>query len=78
MSTYKGLRDYIYAIAAVIYVGGMFPLLYLYQTYPTERYQIIPGFTIISVAAAFLLFGQFFVAAWMAPTKQKKEHEPTT
>ncbi|MFI5450504.1 MAG: hypothetical protein ACHQ03_12150, partial [Candidatus Bathyarchaeia archaeon] len=45
MSRYGGLKDNIYVISAIIYVGAMFPLYYLYQAYPLSRYQIIPNYT---------------------------------
>ena len=69
MTGYGGLKEYVFAIAAIIYVGGMFPLYYLYEVFPADRYTLIPTFSWISVAGCILLFGQWFVAALTAPTK---------
>jgi hypothetical protein len=64
-------KEYIFAIAAVIYVAGMFPLFYVYETVPSSTYTLLPTLTIVSIIGAFLLFGQLLVAAWTAPKRAK-------
>jgi hypothetical protein len=72
MASYGGWKEYIFAIAAVIYVAGMFPLFYVYDTSPGSTFTLMPTLTIVSIGGAFLLFGQFLVAAWTAPRKSEK------
>jgi hypothetical protein len=69
---YGGIKEYIYTIAAIIYVGGMFLLLYVYQRYPGSNYTLIPTLTYLSIFGAFLLFGQLFVAVWKGPKEPEE------
>jgi hypothetical protein len=61
---YKDWKDNIYVIAAIIYVGGMFPLYYLYEANRANGYDIIWTVSYISIAGAMLLFLQLLAAAW--------------
>jgi len=63
---YKDWKENIYVIAGIIYVAGMFPLYYLYQTNPASRYDLIWTVSYISIAGAMLLFLQLLAAAWTA------------
>lgn len=59
------LRNHIWLIGAAIYVAGMFPLFYLYQAYPLDRFGLtITRATLISIFGAVgLLFLQMVLAA---------------
>ncbi len=61
---YSGWKDHVWIIASIIYVGGMLPLYYLYQTDPASRYGLISNVSYLSIAGAMLLFLQFFIGAW--------------
>ena len=67
------VKEYIWVIASIIYVGGMFPIFLYYQANPGNRFAGLESVTILSVAGAFLLFGQLFVAAILAPSKKSSE-----
>jgi hypothetical protein len=69
------LTEYFWVIASVIYVGGMFPLYLYYQSDPLGRFGPGTSLDIISTAGAFLLFIQFFVAAWFAPSRKRRADE---
>jgi hypothetical protein len=67
---YGGVKEYIFAIGAVIYVLGMFLLLYVYQMNPGSNYTTIPTVSLVSIFGAIgLLFAQLFVAAWKTPNE---------
>ena len=72
------IKENIYLISALIYVVAMFPLYYLYEAYPAQRYQLIPDLTWISIGGAFLLFLQLFVAAWYARGPTVSETQKTS
>lgn len=75
---YGGIKENIFLIAAIIYVGGMFLLFYVYQTgsptvlLPGNSYSTIPTVTLLSTFGCFLLFLQLFVAVWKTP-KERRE-----
>ena len=73
MAGYSRLKDYIYVIAAIIYVGAMFPLYFVYQSNPSQTFGILPNLSLISIGGAFLVFLQLFVAAWDAPNDVRRE-----
>lgn len=60
------LREELWVIAAAVYVLGMFPLFYLYQTYPLERFgSVSQSMTVISLFGAIgLLFIYMLIGAW--------------
>jgi hypothetical protein len=60
------IRNHIWLIGAAIYVAGMFPLFFLYQAYPLDRFgTTITRVTLISIFGAVgLLFLQMVLAAW--------------
>ncbi len=69
-----GIRNYIYLIGAVIYVGAMFPLLFMYQADPANTYTLIPIYTWISAFGCFLFLVQLFAGALVNnPPKKKAE-----
>jgi hypothetical protein len=72
MSGYKDFKDYIYVISAIIYVAGMFPLYFFYQASPANFG--ISDLSYISIGGAFLVFLQFFAAAWTTQDPVKKEN----
>ncbi len=76
MAGFGVLKEYIVVIAVIIYVGGMFPLLYFYQVDPASRYTLIPDATLLSTFGCLLLFGQWFVAALTAPSKPVQKPKP--
>jgi hypothetical protein len=76
MTGYGGLKESIYIIAAIIYVGAMFPLLYVYQMYPADRFTLLPDLTWFSTGGCILLFGQWLVAALLAPSKPVEKKKP--
>jgi hypothetical protein len=61
-----GLVDNLWVIAAIVYVAGMFPLFYLYQAYPLDRFgDTITRATIISIFGAVGLLSLYiFAGAW--------------
>ena len=72
---YGGVKEWLFAIAAAIYVGGMFLLLYVYQSNPSSvyvNYTLIPDASYLSIFGAILLFGQLFVAAWKTPNEPQE------
>jgi hypothetical protein len=68
------LKDNIWLIGAVIYVAGMFPLFYLYQAYPMDRFGLtITRMTIISIVGAVaFLFAQMFIGAMGEATPESE------
>lgn len=60
------LRYHLWQIAAAIYVLGMFPLFYYYQTMPFDRFSaLIQSLTYISLFGAIVvLFIHMLVGAW--------------
>jgi hypothetical protein len=60
------LKGQLWVIAAIIYVGGMFPLFYVYQTQPLERFgTLATSLTYISIFAAVgILFIHIWLGAW--------------
>ncbi len=75
MAGYGGIKDYIYLIAAVIYVVAMFPLYFVYQSDPSQTFHILPNLALISIGGISLVFLQFLSAAWDARGPEKKEAE---
>ena len=75
MSGYRGIKDYIYVIAAIIYVAAMFPLYIVYQSDPSQTFRSLPDLALISIGGIFLVFLQLFVAAWDAHGPEKREAE---
>lgn len=75
-----GIKEYIYLIGLVIYVGAMFPLFLLYQQSPGNTYTLIPTLTWISAFGCFLFMVQLFAGALVnsAPKKQESESKSTT
>jgi uncharacterized membrane protein len=78
LASYGGLKDYIYLIAAVIYVVAMFPLYFVYQSDPSQTFHILPNLALISIGGISLVFLQFIVASWDAKGPEKKETELPT
>jgi hypothetical protein len=72
LAGYGGLKEYLWVIFAILYVLGMFPLFYVYQAFPADRYTLVPEVAYISTGACVLLFAQFFVAALTVPKSAKK------
>lgn len=68
-----GIKEYIYLIGAVIYVGAMFPLLFMYQADPASTYTYIPIFTWISAFGCFLFLVQLFAGALVGSGAKKQE-----
>jgi hypothetical protein len=66
-------KDDIWIISAIIYVGGMFPLYYLYESNPANRYGLISDVSYISVAGAMILFLQLLTAAWFTKNRPKSD-----
>jgi hypothetical protein len=64
---YGGIKENLYLISAIIYVGGMFLLLYVYQNIPNTNYTLIPTVAYLSTFGALILFAQMLVAAWKTP-----------
>lgn len=60
------IKEDLWVIGAVIYVLGMFPLYYLYNTQPFDRFgTLITGLTLISIVGAVgILFVYMFIGAW--------------
>jgi hypothetical protein len=73
LASYGGLRDYIFLIAAVVYVVGMFPLYFVYQSDPSQTFRLLPNLAYISIGGISLVFLQFLVAAWGARGPEKRE-----
>ncbi len=78
MAGYREIKDYIYVIAAIIYVVAMFPLYIVYQSNPSQAYGILPNLSLISIGGIFLVFLQLFVAAWDAREPPRTELHTTT
>lgn len=67
-----GIKEYIFFIATVIYVLGMFPALFIFHMNNANEYtSFSQNILLISEGAAFLLMGQFLVGAFMAPKKKQ-------
>lgn len=60
------IREELWLIGAIIYVLGMFPLYYLYNAQPLDRFgSLIQGMTYISIFGAVgILFLFMLVGAW--------------
>ena len=60
------LKEELWVIGAAIYVLGMFPLYYLYNTQPFDRFgTLITGLTLISIIGAVgVLFAYMLMGAW--------------
>lgn len=60
------LSEHIWLIGTLIYVLGMFPLFYIYQAYPLDRFgSLAQDLTYISIFGAIgLLFLHMLVGAW--------------
>ena len=60
------LKEELWVIGAAIYVLGMFPLYYLYNAQPFDRFgALITGLTLISIVGAVgVLFAYMFIGAW--------------
>lgn len=60
------LKEELWVIGAAIYVLGMFPLYYLYNTQPFDRFgTLITGLTLISIVGAVgVLFAYMLIGAW--------------
>jgi hypothetical protein len=78
MAKYGGLKEYIVIIGAIIYVGAMFPLYYLYNVDPGARYTLLPNLTWFSAFGCMLLFGQWIVGALLAPSKPVRKSQPNS
>ena len=70
-----GIKSYIYLIGLVIYVGAMFPLLFMFQADPSNTYTIIPTLTWISAFGCFLFMVQLFAGALVSSPPKKKQSE---
>ncbi len=64
-------KEYIYAIGAIIFVGGSFLTFYAYETYPSMRFTLVPNVALIPTAGWLILFCQLFVGAALAPRERK-------
>ena len=60
------LKDQLWAIGALIYVAGMFPLFYVYVTMPLDRFgALAQTLTYISLFGAIvILFLHMLLGAW--------------
>lgn len=60
------IKEELWVIGAIIYVLGMFPLYYLYNAQPFDRFgTLITGLTLISIVGAVgILFIYMFIGAW--------------
>lgn len=60
------LKEELWLIGTIIYVLGMFPLYYLYNAQPFDRFgSLITGLTYISIFGAVgVLFLYMLVGAW--------------
>lgn len=67
------LKEHFWLLAAVIYVGGMFPLFVLYEMFPADRFgALISNMTYISIVGVTgLLFLFMMVAAFGSNTVSK-------
>lgn len=65
-----GVKEYIFLIAAVIYVLAMFPAMFVFQANPANTYTITSNILLISEGGCFLLMGQLLVGAFTAPKKK--------
>ena len=70
------LKDYIWTIGAIIYVGFMFPVFYLYTDLHDTSYGI---FDIIATIGGLLVVAQmFFAAIPKEPTHEQVEKSKET
>jgi hypothetical protein len=69
-----GLSENIWVIAAAIYVLGMFPLFYYYQSFPLDRFgTTITRLTLISIFGAVgVLFIYIFLGAWGTSRREEE------
>lgn len=60
------LKEELWLIGAIVYVLGMFPLFYLYEARPFDRFgTLITGLTLISIVGAVgILFIYMLIGAW--------------
>jgi hypothetical protein len=67
------IKEEIWLIGAIIYVLGMFPLYYLYNAQPFDRFgSLITGLTLISIIGVVgVLFLFMLVGAWGNPPKDE-------
>jgi hypothetical protein len=68
-----GWKDYVFLIAALIFVVGDFLAFYAYQAYPSMRFTLVPNLALIPTAGLILLFGQLFVGAALPSRKRKAD-----
>jgi hypothetical protein len=60
------LKEELWLIGAIVYVLGMFPLYYLYNAQPFDRFgALISGLTLVSIVGAVgILFMYMLIGAW--------------
>ena len=60
------LKEEVWLIGTIVYVLGMFPLFYIYQSQPFNRFgTLITGLTLISIIGAVgILFIYILIGAW--------------
>jgi hypothetical protein len=63
------LKDYIWLIGAIIYVGGMFPIFYSYHFNGDTGYGLVD---ILATVGAFIVMGQVFTSFWSDSSKTTK------
>jgi hypothetical protein len=67
------VKEKVWLIAAVVYVLGMFPLFYLYQANPLDRFgTLITNMTYISLFGAIVLLSIYiWIGAWGEGPKEE-------
>jgi hypothetical protein len=60
------ILDHIWLIAAIVYVLGMFPLFYVYNIMPLDRFgSLAQSLTLVSITGAVIVLTiHMLVAAW--------------
>ena len=60
------LKEEVWLIGTIVYVLGMFPLFYLYNAHPFDRFgTLITDLTIISIVGAVgIIFLYILIGAW--------------
>lgn len=68
-----GIKEYIFLIAAIVYVLMMFPAFFLFNANPANEYNAFSqNILLISEGGGILLMGQLLVGALVMPNKKKQ------
>jgi hypothetical protein len=67
-----GLKEYIFLIAGIIYVGAMFPMFFVFKANPASTFTTLPTLIYPSEIGCLLLMGQLLIAPLITPAKKKQ------